>query len=146
MSAFNIDLSRAKIPTEDGEVNEYINLEAADASKFFSQSRKVIFINGMKNSGRVHAESALALSLVQMCPVIGLFNRSSGFLVDLWQCLMDKNRSQRQVYRYIANQGVESHSQTRRLLVKRSSYANVAITLRRDVRPDKQPRHLSAVT
>ena len=94
MSVFNIDLSQARIPTADGEVNEYINLEAESNRRYFSYSRKVIFVNGMQNSGKVHAESALALSLVQMCPVIGLYNLSTGFFIDLWQCLADKNQFQ----------------------------------------------------
>ncbi|MEQ1827166.1 MAG: hypothetical protein ABL921_14520 [Pirellula sp.] len=94
MPDFNLDLSTAKIPGSDGEINEYVNREAAEAETYFSQDRKVIFINGMGNGGRDHAESALALSLVQMCPVIGVFNLSNGFALDLWQCLADKNQFQ----------------------------------------------------
>ncbi|MBX3397283.1 MAG: hypothetical protein KF873_00965 [Gemmataceae bacterium] len=87
---FKIDLTNAKIPKADGEVNEYVNAEAAANGKYFTDKRKVIFVNGMKNTGENHAESALALSLVQMCPVIGLYNLSDGAIVDLWQCLNDK--------------------------------------------------------
>ncbi|MDZ4848958.1 MAG: hypothetical protein SGI77_06670 [Pirellulaceae bacterium] len=94
MSSFTIDLSKAKIPIHDGDVNEYSNPEAAANSKFFSATQKVIFVNGMGNSGRDHAESAMALSLVQMSPVIGVFNLSNGFALDLWQCLTDKNQFQ----------------------------------------------------
>jgi len=94
MPNFIIDLTSAKIPRYDGEVNEYINPEAASISQHFSRTRKVIFVNGMGNSGRDHAESAMALSLVQMCPVIGVFNVSDGFVMDLWQCLVDKNQFQ----------------------------------------------------
>lgn len=91
---FKIDLTNAKIPKTDGEVNEYVNAEAAANSKYYTDKRKVIFINGMKNTGENHAESALALSLVQMCPVIGVYNLSDGFVMDLWQCLADKNQFQ----------------------------------------------------
>jgi hypothetical protein len=52
----------------------------------------VIFVNGMKNSGEDHAESALALSWVQMCTVIGVYNLSFGFWRDLGQCIVDKNQ------------------------------------------------------
>ncbi len=94
MTSFEIDLTGATIPSLDGQVNEYVNREAADAIEHFSQSRKVVFVNGMGNSGTDHATSALALSLVQMCPVTGVFNQSGGFASDLWQCLADKNQFQ----------------------------------------------------
>ncbi len=93
-ATFNIDLSTAKIPVRDGEVNEYVHPEAVASHNNSSTTRKVIFINGMQNSGRDHAESALALSLVQMSPVIGVYNRTDGFALDLWQCLADKNQFQ----------------------------------------------------
>lgn len=94
MPDFKIDLSKAQIPTTDGEDNEYVNPEAAALEKYFTLLRKVIFVNGMSNSGMDHAESALALSLVQMCPVIGVYNQTSGAVKDLWQCLTDKNQFQ----------------------------------------------------
>jgi hypothetical protein len=52
----------------------------------------VIFVNGMLNSGADHAESAMALSLVQMCPVIGVYNKSVSGWADFTQCIMDKNQ------------------------------------------------------
>jgi len=94
MNPFTIDLTGVRIPVQDGEVNEFVNREAASSQMNFSVNRKVIFINGMGNSGPDHATSALALSLVQMCPVIGVYNQSSGFVSDLWQCLADKNQFQ----------------------------------------------------
>jgi hypothetical protein len=94
MPDFKIDLTNVNLPKKDGDVNEYTNLEAAAAQKFFSKSRKVIFVNGMGNAPSDHAESALALSLVQMCPVIGVYNQTDGFALDLWQCLTDKNQFQ----------------------------------------------------
>ena len=86
-----IDLAGAKIPTADGEINEYAYKEAL-ASTQFDRSRKVIFINGMANVGANHAESALALSWVQMCPVVGLYNATSGGFKDLIQCIGDKDQ------------------------------------------------------
>lgn len=91
---FKIDTHEFKKPTFDGEVNIYINPEAAAAKRYFSSNKKVVFINGMNNSGEDHVQSALALSLCQMSPVVGVFNRSSGVIKDLWQCLGDKNQFQ----------------------------------------------------
>lgn len=94
MGDFKIDSSYVKHPKQDGEINVYINREAAESKDCFSTSRKVIFVNGMKNAGKDHAESALALSLVQMCPVIGVYNATDGFWMDLAQCIGDKNQFQ----------------------------------------------------
>jgi hypothetical protein len=86
-----IDLTGERISSHDGEVNEYAYKEAV-ASRQFDRTRKVIFINGMANSGENHAESALALSWVQMCTVVGVYNRSSGGWDDFVQCIGDKNQ------------------------------------------------------
>src|SRR5262245_20632350 len=86
-----IDLTGAKVPATDGEINEYAYKEAV-ASSQFDRSRKVIFINGMLNKGTDHAESALALSWVQMCTVIGVYNQSVSGWVDFTQCIGDKNQ------------------------------------------------------
>jgi hypothetical protein len=86
-----IDLAGAKIPTADGEINEYAYQEAL-ASREFDRERKVVFINGMLNDGAAHAESALALSWVQMCTVVGVYNASSGGVRDFAQCIGDKNQ------------------------------------------------------
>lgn len=79
----------ASIPTQDGQLTHYINAEAQQ-TRWFNPTRKAIFINGMKNSGTDHRDSALALSLLQMCPVYGVFNQSGGFIKDLGQCIADK--------------------------------------------------------
>ncbi|MEZ6062447.1 MAG: hypothetical protein R3C19_19050 [Planctomycetaceae bacterium] len=86
------DSQTAVIPAEDGQVTTYINQEAAAQTAWFSPNRRVIFINGMKNSGQDHAASALALSLMQMCPVVGVYNRSSGVFRDLMQAFGDKDQ------------------------------------------------------
>ena len=83
-------------PTLDGEVHDYTHWEVAALKKAESPcvdpARKVIFVNGMGNTGENHAESALALSLVQMCTVIGVFNKTGGTFTDLVQCVADKNQ------------------------------------------------------
>ncbi len=79
------------LPGQDGAVNLYISAEAA-AQPWFSANRRVIFVNGMDNSPADHAESANGLSLLQGCPVIGVFNRSDGLWADLGQCVADKLR------------------------------------------------------
>lgn len=86
-----IDLTGARIPRADGAVNEYAYREAV-ASGQFDRTRKVVFVNGMNNSGEDHAESALALSWVQMCTVVGVYNASGGGMTDFLQCIGDKNQ------------------------------------------------------
>jgi len=86
-----IDLTDVRVPVKDGESIEYAYREAED-SDFFDEARKVIFINGMANSGANHAESALALSWVQMCTVIGIYNKSTSGWQDFVQCIGDKNQ------------------------------------------------------
>jgi hypothetical protein len=78
-------------PTRDGEVNLYSSPEAAEQN-WFSHSRRVIFVNGMGNTPRDHAGSAIALSMLQGCPVIGIYNRTNGVWADLGQCIADKLR------------------------------------------------------
>jgi hypothetical protein len=77
------------LPKGDGDVNVYIHREARSTS-YWQPNRTVIFINGMANSPRNHLESAVALSKLQMCQVVGVFNQSSGTVRDLFQCLADK--------------------------------------------------------
>ena len=93
-----------RIPKTDGEGNDYISPKAnlAGVKKWFNPSKTVVFVNGMINSPKDHADSALALSLLQMCKVHGIYNYSrirenSSVLVkavsvieDLSQCLGDK--------------------------------------------------------
>jgi hypothetical protein len=91
MPPVEISVQGVRVPSADGEVLEFTNAEAA-ASAYFDGDRRVIFINGMKNAPQDHAESALALSLVQMCPVIGVYNRTNGGVQDFVQCIGDKNQ------------------------------------------------------
>lgn len=77
------------VPIRDGQVEEFVNTEA-ERSSYFDTHRTVVFVNGMKNSGEDHKESALALSMLQMCRVVGVFNQSEGFAADLGQCIADK--------------------------------------------------------
>jgi hypothetical protein len=77
------------IPTRDGEITEYVSDEAR-VTRWFDPNRVVLFVNGMGNTGKDHQQSCLALSLLQMCKVIGLYNKTSTFALDLSQCLWDK--------------------------------------------------------
>ena len=78
-------------PSFDGEVGEFVSGEAL-ATRWFERDRTVVFINGMGNTGADHRRSALALSLLQMCTVVGVYNLSGGFIIDLAQCLGDKSQ------------------------------------------------------
>lgn len=90
-SMFQTEVDKAAKPQTDGTITEYAYKEAV-ASKYFDNDRKVFFVNGMSNTGADHAKSALALSWVQMCTVIGVFNKSSGAGKDFLQCIGDKNQ------------------------------------------------------
>ena len=59
-------------------------------TRWYNSSRRVIYINGIGNSPVDHAKSAKALSLLQCCPVIGVYNCTDGLWSDLGQCLSDK--------------------------------------------------------
>ena len=76
-------------PSADGDVVEYINSEAKK-TRYFNDTQNTIFINGMLNDNKAHEASAMALSLLVMTPVIGIFNKSTSGLVDFWQCVTDK--------------------------------------------------------
>jgi hypothetical protein len=76
-------------PTNDGDVNLYISPEA-EAKSRFNRSRRIVFVNGMMNEPSGHASNARALSLLQACPVVGIFNKSDGLWPDLGQCIKDK--------------------------------------------------------
>jgi len=87
-------------PSRDGDKNEYVNANAYQ-TRWFDRNRKVVFVNGMLNSASDHVDAALALSMLQMCRVIGIYNRSRvaderllstprAVVEDLIQCLGDK--------------------------------------------------------
>lgn len=78
-------------PTGDGDINLYISPEA-ESKSWFNTGRRVLFVNGMDNSADDHASSARALSLLQGCPVIGVYNQTDGVWLDLGQCITDKAR------------------------------------------------------
>lgn len=77
------------VPHTDGTVLLYIP-PAVQRSPYFDAAKRIIFINGMANTGKDHVTSALGLAELQMCPVIGVYNATGGALVDLVQCLADK--------------------------------------------------------
>ncbi len=76
-------------PSADGQINLYASPEG-QAQNWFNQARRVIFVNGMANAPEDHAGSALGLSLLVGCPVIGVYNKSNGTLKDIAQCVTDK--------------------------------------------------------
>ncbi|MGL4320578.1 MAG: hypothetical protein ACRCS3_06910 [Paracoccaceae bacterium] len=79
------------LPSRDGEINLYTSREGA-AQSWFNHSQRVIFVNGMDNQPKDHVEAASGLSLMMGCPVIGVFNKSHGTLLDIAQCVTDKLR------------------------------------------------------
>lgn len=76
-------------PTGDGDINLYVNAEGS-SKPWFDRSRRVVFVNGMANKPEDHQRSALALSLIQACPVVGVYNKKASVWEDLGQCLRDK--------------------------------------------------------
>lgn len=76
-------------PGADGAITLYNNDEAL-ASGNFQAGSPIIFVNGMANTPKSHRQSAVELSLLQMKPVYGVFNKSDGGLKDVWQCTIDK--------------------------------------------------------
>ena len=88
-----------KIPKIDGERNLYDasqKLKELKSSLYYDASRTVVFVNGMRNSGQDHYESAMSLSYLQMCKVQGIYNATEGLLKDLSQCITDKIQLQAQ--------------------------------------------------
>ncbi len=76
-------------PVADGDVRVFLSAEAVE-SGCFDRRRRVLFVNGMDNIGQKHMDSALTLSLLQMCTVVGVYNATSGPVSDVGQCLGDK--------------------------------------------------------
>lgn len=83
---------QGEVPAVDGQVTTFVDAEAAAATRYFDHERTVVFVNGMANSGEEHQQSAFALSLMQMCTVVGVYNATGGFAIDLMQCLGDKHQ------------------------------------------------------
>lgn len=77
------------LPTSGGQRGEYTSAEAQRKAGLRVKDGS-FFVNGMGNSPTDHADSAVALSLLQGCTVIGVFNQSNGFWSDIGQCLSDK--------------------------------------------------------
>ena len=143
-----IDLTDAAIPQNDGESNEYAYKEAVSSGDF-SRNRRVIFVNGMLNSPRDHAESALALSWVQMCTVVGVYNASAGGLTDLKQCLGDKAQfngptsfsAKNKVFAETLFGGISAAESMRRALSRNRAQVSLFDTLRK---PENRHREIFA--
>jgi hypothetical protein len=52
--------------------------------------KKIVFVNGIKNSADNHCESLQAIAKKRCAAVRGVYNKSDGIAKDLWQCLKDK--------------------------------------------------------
>jgi hypothetical protein len=75
------------IPCRDGEVNAY-NLTRAS-----NEVPRIYFVNGIRVTGRDHAQAAAYLSALIERPVWGIHNMTAGVrlgsVVDIAQCLLD---------------------------------------------------------
>ncbi len=101
-SSETIANTKGVTPWADGQIETFVFTELpgaelakyvdnfADMASHLDRSRRVVFVNGMGNTGGNHATSARVLSLIQMCPVIGVYNRKSDLFGDLAQCMRDK--------------------------------------------------------
>ncbi|MBX3364425.1 MAG: hypothetical protein KF866_06635 [Phycisphaeraceae bacterium] len=81
-------MSLNNVPSVDGQIATYHTEHGR--GEFYDSNRRVIFINGMDNTPQDHRDAAVALSLMQMCPVVGVYNATGGFWRDLGQCIADK--------------------------------------------------------
>lgn len=72
-----------------GEIEKY--MDSVDrVRQDMDRSRRAIFVNGMGNKGEDNKQSACTLSLLLMCPVISVYNKTDTLWPDLMQCLRDK--------------------------------------------------------
>ncbi len=63
-------------PTFDGQIQLYETPEKDGVLEWYNPGKRAIYINGQATTGQRHMEGAWAVSLLQMCPVIGVFNES----------------------------------------------------------------------
>ena len=84
-------INQGSVPSGDGAVTRYVSPEVVGKA-WYNPAKPVIFVNGMQNSGELHRDNALALSLMVGAPVHGVYNKSTGFLSDVFQCVTDKLR------------------------------------------------------
>ncbi len=97
-----------KTPDVDGEINTYIttpyqwNLLVEKFGKIErrvgsrqarSNQNPVLFVNGIKGSGKKFRQQALMTSAFSGGPVEGVFNKSEGMPKDFLQCINDKRTS-----------------------------------------------------
>ena len=84
-------INQGTVPSGDGVVTRYVSPEVVGKS-WYNPAKPVIFVNGMQNSGEVHRDNAMALSLMIGAPVHGVYNKTTGMLSDVFQCVTDKLR------------------------------------------------------
>ena len=99
-------MSTIKIPSSDGEINEY-NLTPPVTSNV-----RIHYVNGIRTEGKDHARTAALLSLLTEHPVWGVYNKTGGALLDLGQCALDffQNATARGTSRgLVPDQNVPAH-------------------------------------
>ncbi len=82
-------------PTVDGQVQLYETPDRESLRTWYKPLKRVIYLNGQATSGDRHRECAESLSTMQMCPVVGIYNRSDSsswhnVIFDTFQSLGDK--------------------------------------------------------
>jgi len=132
MRNVRIGLANQDPPKCDGQIKRYryfhsINRQLdlpTTKSRYFDQLREVIFINGMLNSGLNHQSSAWKLSYVQMCTVIGVYNKTDSFSKDLGQCIMDKGQFHGPLLDpyYLFASALKQHQEQNRIPVDRGDF------------------------
>jgi hypothetical protein len=90
-----IPYSNGQPPRADGQVQLYETEQKPVVTEWYKPARRAVYINGQVTSGERHRDSAQAVSLLQMCPVIGVFNQASStawhaVMFDTLQSLGDK--------------------------------------------------------
>ncbi|MBP8932092.1 MAG: hypothetical protein KBG46_12540 [Paracoccus sp.] len=84
-------INQGTVPSNDGAVTRYVSQEVVGKA-WYNPAKPVIFVNGMQNSGADHQKSGLELSVMIGAPVHGVYNQSTGFFSDVFQCITDKLR------------------------------------------------------
>lgn len=74
---------RPPIPRKDGEINVF-NLRESS-----SNTPRIYYVNGIRVPPRNHTVTASLLSVLTERPVNGVYNKTSGALLDLAQCGLD---------------------------------------------------------
>lgn len=74
---------RPAIPSKDGEINRFNLTVSASATP------RIYYVNGIRVPPRNHTVTASLLSLLTERPIHGVYNKTSGAILDLAQCGLD---------------------------------------------------------